>query len=277
MLNESRRKEEPIQANHAAGLVLILCFAALVGACHGGENAGSRGATGGGSVAEHAYHPPPEVLAMVPAESSILIDGNAAAGARVRVAAPGGAAITTRAGRDGSWRMVIPRSTNVRLFGLSMVEAGRTIQSEGYLAIPPGGPAAQLRAGSGALVFTKDRAALRLLAVDYDRKGGAVVSGVARPGAVVTLRVDGAVRGQTTADFQGRFSMAFDEPPFAGGHTLAVSAGGAHTLIDVPAEPMTLGQTPFDASSSDGGWRIVWMTPGGGLQTTLVLDLDGKA
>jgi hypothetical protein len=183
----------------------------------------------------------------------------------------------THANRLGRWRLLIPRSSTVRLFGVSMTDGGRTIQAEGYLAIPPTGPGAQLRAGSGALVFARSTSGLRLLAVDFDGKGGAVVSGLARPGAGLTLSVDGAPRDTFRADPQGRFSVALDEPPFAGGHELGVSTEGSQARVSVPATSIPPRVTPFVASSNGSGWRIDWMTPGGGPQTTLVLGDTGAA
>lgn len=233
-------------------------------------------ATSGATAGERAYHPPPRIVSASPGPSAIVVDGLATAGATVRVATPRGSVMVTRAGRDGRWRLIIQRSTTVKLFGLAMIEAGRTVQSEGYLAIPPSGSAAQLRAGSGALVFAPTAPGPRLLAVDYDGKGGAVVSGIARPGASVSLSVDGARRDVASADPQGRFSMALDEPPFAGGHSLAVAAAGSQSQVSLPPNPVALRQAPFEASPSSGGWRIVWMTPGGGLQATLLLASEGR-
>jgi hypothetical protein len=37
-----------------------------------------------------------------------------------------------------------------------------------------------------------------------------------------------------------------------------------------PAAP--IGSAPFHAQRQGGGWRVDWVTPGGGPQTTLVLD-----
>lgn len=255
---------------------LHLAVGALLSACHAGQTAPQTTATSGTTAGEGAYHPPPRIVSASAGPSAIVVEGLATAGATVRVATPRGSVMVTRAGRDGRWRLIIQRSANVRLFGLAMIEGGRTVQSEGYLAIPPSGPAAQLRAGSGTVVFAPWAGAPRLLAVDYDGKGGAMVSGIARPGASVSLSVDGARRDVSSADPQGRFSMALDEPPFAGGHSLAVAAAGSQSQVSLPADPVALRQSPFEASPSGGGWRIVWMTPGGGLQATLLLASEGR-
>jgi hypothetical protein len=278
MTPDNRRKGQTILAKQAANVVRSLCFLAFISACQARESApGAPAGAAGAPAAERAYHPPPKIVSMAPTAGAIAIDGVAAPGARVRVASPSGAVLFTQADRKGRWRLMIARSTKVRLFGVSMTEAGRTIQSEGYLVIPPTGPAAQLRAGSGAVVFAQPAPGLRLLAVDYDGKGGAVVSGVAPSGAGLTLEVDGAPRATTRADTQGRFSMALDEPPFVGGHDLVVVSGASQAEVTAPTSQTPARPAPFEASPSDGGWRIDWMTPGGGAQTTLVLGESGRS
>jgi hypothetical protein len=272
-----RRKGTRLCCGGARIAALHLGVGALLGACHAGQIAPQATPTSGTAAGERAYHPPPRIVSAYPGPSAIVVDGLATAGATIRVATPRGSVMVTRAGRDGRWRLIIERSTNVRLFGLAMIEGGRTVQSEGYLAIPPSGPAAQLRAGSGAMVFAPGAPVPQLLAVDYDGKGGAVVSGTAPPGAPVTLSVDGARRDKGSADPQGRFSIALDEPPFAGGHSLAVAAAGSQSQVSLPEDSIALRQPPFEASPSGGGWRIVWMTPGGGLQATLLLASGGRS
>ena len=176
------------------------------------------------------------------------------------------------ADRGGAWRAVLPAAARVRLLGLSMVEAGRTVQAEGYLAVTPQGLAAQLRAGAGALVMSRPGGVTRILAVDFDRKGGTVVSGVGTPKAGVNLRTDGVQRGQTTVNAAGQFALALNEPLAPGDHDVAVANAGVRDQIRVtvsPAAPLTGG--PFAAARTPEGWRIDWMTPAGGVQTTVLI------
>ncbi|MEO8925671.1 MAG: hypothetical protein ABI306_00790, partial [Caulobacteraceae bacterium] len=74
----------------------------------------------------------------------------------------------------------------------------------------------------------------------------------------------------------GRFALALDEPLSVGDHQLALNGAGLHTETRVsisPAEPLRQG--PFRAQLTPSGWRIDWMTPGGGAQTTLLIDSPG--
>jgi hypothetical protein len=113
-----------------------------------------------------------------------------------------------------------------------------------------------------------------LLAADFDRKGVVALSGVAPPGAAVTIAVDTAARGATRSGQDGRFMLALNEPLQPGSHVLSLtSAGGPGTqaLVTIaPAAPLSGG--PFRAEAAPGGWRIDWLTPGGGVQSTLLFD-----
>ena len=189
---------------------------------------------------------------------------------------PAGEMVFNVADQKGAWRLVLPAPTQVRLFGLSMIDDHQTIQAEGYLALTPRGEVAQLRAGAGAKVFGPHAAGVHVLAVDFDRKGGAVVSGTAPPRAALTVMVDGASRGATAADDAGDFSVALNEPLAAGDHRLQVQGAGlsAESLITKsPAQPIT--NPPFHAIALQNGWRVDWMTPAGGLQSTILLDAEG--
>jgi hypothetical protein len=257
-----------------AGLSVILALTVV--ACSSGRPplASSRSGSEAPSAAEQAYRPSPRVTSVAPGgRGALVIDGVAWPLAKVRLASPGGAAQMTSADARGDWRLFVAPAAHLRLFGLSMIEGRRAIQAQGYLALPPGGAAAELRAGAGAQVIAPASAAPRILAVDFDRKGGAVISGVATPGSSVVLTVDAAARAQSRADLAGRFSLALDEPLASGTHSLAAStpAGQARAVADVTPAPH-IAHAPFDAAPiAGGGWRIDWMTPGGGVQSTLLL------
>jgi hypothetical protein len=224
------------------------------------------------TAAERAYRAPPSAdSATLVTGGRVLLAGRADARSRVRLATPAGQAVFAPAAANGRWRLVLGGSPQVRLFGLSMIEQGRAVQAEGYLVVTPQGAAAQLRAGSGARVLSHGGAP-RILAVDFDRKGGTVVSGIGPAGATVSVGVDGTQRGRTQADGAGRFALALDEPLSGGDHALEVDGAGVNARARVsvsPAAPPAGG--PFLAALTPWGWRIDWMTPGGGVQTTLLI------
>jgi hypothetical protein len=212
------------------------------------------------------------------ADGGVLLAGAAHPGAVVRLASPAGAEIRVRADGAGRWQARLQRDPGaVRLFGLSAREGIRVVQAEGYLAIADGGDAAQLRAGAGAARVAPG-GGLEIGAVDFDRRGGTVISGQTRPGLSVEVRVDGQARGAVRADNAGRFTLALDEPLKPGPHEIAAASGGETvkaTATMTPGAPLV--GVAFRAEHEAEGWRIDWLTPGGGVQTTLLVTAGGAA
>jgi hypothetical protein len=262
-------------------LAIAIGVAGCLGACGPPPGEAGHGARGGiGSGTEGGYLPPPAVTgAQRMIAGRVLLTGTATPMVTVRLASPTGQALFTRSDRAGGWRLLLPPAKEVRLFGLSEPGQGRPVQAEGYVAVTPSGLAAQLRAGSGAVALGPEPPGPAILAADYDRKGGTVISGVARPASPVALQVDGAVREPARVDARGRFMLALNEPLQPGSHVLAATAGaGAHgeaALTISPAEPLAGG--PFRATPAAGGWRVDWLTPGGGVQSTVLFDRQGGA
>ncbi|MGI8841854.1 MAG: hypothetical protein ACR2F8_13905 [Caulobacteraceae bacterium] len=257
--------------NIAAGAALAA--ASLAGCGPGGRTGGAQASAADPAAAERAYRPPPAIEAAMPlAGGRTLLIGRADPGARVRLATPAGRAVTALADKGGHWRILLAPSSAVRLFGLSMIEGGRAMQAEGYLAVTPRGSAAQLRAGAAARVLAAGPG-LRILAADFDRKGGTAVSGTAAPGADLSVRVDGAEKGRTRADGQGRFALALDEPLSLGDHQLEFAGAGSRAVARIAISPPAPGAGPFSAALTPSGWRIDWLTPGGGTQTTLLIGV----
>lgn len=104
-----------------------------------------------------------------------------------------------------------------------------------------------------------------------------MVSGVGTVDAEVGLRLDRTAAGGTAIDKEGRFSLALSRPMSGANHELEISGEGGEQVVIVGAErPAPLGQ-PFRARRAAGAWRIDWMTPGGGVQTTVLFDPPGEA
>lgn len=226
------------------------------------------------SAAERGYAPPPAITASARGpEGRVLLAGVAAPASRVRLGSPDGREIFAVADAAGAWRAALPANDGVSLYGLSAPQGGRTVQAEGYVAAAPGGEAARLRAGSGAMVFGRARPGAGLLAADFDRKGAAVLSGWGPAGRAVSLSVDGQARARIEPGPDGRFMLTLDKPLPAGGHVVEVAAGEApwRGSLDIsPAAPLIGG--PFRAAPVAGGWRVDWLTPGGGVQSTVIFE-----
>ncbi|MFT4254201.1 MAG: hypothetical protein QM608_17175, partial [Caulobacter sp.] len=194
-------------------------------------------------------------------------------GAAVRLGSPTGQAVSAEADAAGLWRAVLPGAAEPRLFGLSMTREGRTVQAEGYVFVSPEGGVALLRAGGGSEPLSGPSDSPRILAIDYDRQGGAVISGVGRPGAGFGVRVDRATQAEGKVDAQGRFSLSLASPLKAGEHTVQVAGEGGENLVRLEvSSPAPLTGGPLHAERFEGGWRADWMTPGGGVQTTVLFS-----
>ncbi len=272
-----RHRDIPIRPALTDTVLITLALIGL-GAC-GPRHAAQDDRTpakAASAIGEAAYRRPPGVTRVVSEPGGrIRLEGSADAGSRVRLATPFGESLVSKADAAGAWRISLPPSARLRLFSLSMVEDAGSVQAEGYLAVAPG-VAAQLRAGDGALLLTPPRATLAVTALDFDRKGAAVVSGHAPAGATVSLLIDGKAAGEAPADAMGAVNFDLGEPLSPGPHEIRVSTGAMSSVLQAdatPGDPPPNG--PFFAVPMGTGWRIVWMPPGGGLQTTLLFGLSG--
>ncbi len=219
--------------------------------------------------AEAAYLAPPTITGLATAGGALVLRGLAEPGSRVRLGAPTGEAQFAQADARGGWTLNLAPAADVRLYGLSMAVEDRTVQAEGYVAILPDGRAVRLRAGAGAIPLTAPVGRLRILAIDYDREGGAVVSGQATPGATLVLRIDG-IDAQGKADANGRFSISATEPLSPQSHQILVAGDGEDRIVLAAPRAGDLAAAPVQAVREAGAWRIDWLTPGGGVQTTVI-------
>jgi hypothetical protein len=219
-----------------------------------------------------SYLKAPSAVSAARQGDAVTLSGQAEPLASVRLGAPTGEALLGKADAAGAWRLVAPLAAEPRLYGLSMTMEGRTVQAQGYLMIAPDGAAVLLRASAGAEVMGRSSPSPLILAIDYDRSGGGVVSGVGAPGAGLGVRVDRVTRGEGKVGGDGRFSISLNQPLAAGTHVIQVAGEGGEqqVVVDVsPPRPPTGG--PASSTLTAAGWRVDWMTPGGGLQSTQLL------
>lgn len=226
------------------------------------------------AAADAGYLPPPTLTASRREPGGvILLTGQAEPGAAVRLGSPTGEALSATANAAGVWTARLAPSAELRLFGLSMSpRKDRQVQSQGYLAILPDGRAAQLRSGASAFVYGAGSDAPRLMTLDFDRDGAASVSGSARAGSGLSLRIDRTARGVGKTDSQGRFHLAIERPLSAGALSFEIAGDSGEQAVVIPVSRAPELTVPFRATRSANAWRIDWMTPGGGAQSTLILD-----
>ncbi len=258
--------------------VLALLLPLLIAACGPNERDASwRGdapKAPSDPAADAGYLKPPTLTASRPQpDGAILLTGQAEPGAAVRLGSPTGDKLDLKADAAGRWTARLPPAGEMRLYGLSMSpQADRQVQSQGYLAVLPDGRAAQLRSGASTFVYGGGSDSPRLLTVDFDRDGAASVSGTARAGSGLSLRIDRTARGVGKTDSQGRFHLAIDRPLNTGALSFEIAgdSGEQSRAVSISAASDFAG--PFRAVRAGDAWRIDWMTPGGGVQSSLILD-----
>jgi hypothetical protein len=261
----------------AATSSLIAVLLLSIAACsQPANNAAGAADEAAGASSERQYQAAPELTgARLVRNGGIELVGRAAPGAAVRLSSPGAPAQFASADPSGLWRVTVPASGEARLFGLSMSAGGRVVQAMGYLFVAPGA-IARLRVGGGTEVLTSAPRSLAQLALDYDNKGAATVSGFAAPGEAISLRVDGVERGQSAADQAGRFTVALSQPLAVGAHDFElVGPSGDVRFSAGIAAPTPPAGAPYAALRQGAAWRVDWITPGGGEQTTLILEGAG--
>ncbi len=221
-----------------------------------------------------AYLTPPRLNGAARQGAAVVLWGLAAPEAAIRLASPDGSAITGTSDRAGVWRVSAPVGAAPRLYSLSETLDGRLVRATGYVAVlpSPGPPAATLHPSATASLPPSDPER-GLEAVDYDASGVAMASGRAAAGENLRLVLDGKEAGGDRADAKGAFSAVLSQPLTPGRHVLAVSGqaprgGVAFTAV----RPVRIAAPPFDARRLDGAWRIDWITPAGGVQSTVLFD-----
>ena len=272
MREQPREERAPVRG----GLILILVVCATAGACS--RAAPRHGPADQARALLAAYLPPPAVTAAERQGAAVRLGGSASPGAAIRLASPEGSAITGTADRKGAWRLNAPAGAAPRLYSLSEVLGGRLVRAVGYVAVlpAPGPPAAMLRPAATASLPASPGSARGLSSIDYDASGQAMVAGRAWPGETVRLSVDGHEAGEDRADAAGGFSASLSRTLPAGPHVLSLAGQRLRaSAAFAAARTSQLASPPYDARHTDGGWRIDWLTPGGGVQSTLLFDSRG--
>ena len=253
----------------AAPMAALLGLLALAACSAKPPSATTEGAEASGQD----YLSPPRVDTVRAGPGGVTLAGTAAIGGKVRLATPTGQATFSTVDAHGRWAIALPPDAEARIFGLSASAGGRQTQAEGYLLVTPIGQAAMLRAGASAVrIDTAQRPGLR--SIDFDRGGGVEVAAQVSPGATVILHLDGRQADERRADATGRYEVSLGSPtPIRPGvHQIEVRGDGFADQVAVrvtPAEP--LAQGPLRSQLTPAGPRVDWMTPGGGVQSTLLV------
>jgi len=257
-----------------ANPTVVLLSVLLLTGCNGKPPAPS----GADPVAaeDPGYVAPPMPDAVRATGDGWSLSGSAPAGAQVRLATPQGGALTGLADPQGRWTIALGPVPETRIFGLSATAKGRQVQSEGYVLVGPKGQAAVLRSGAGARRI--DRAPrLGLRAIDFDRGGGLEISAATPPDATVILKLDGRQVAEGRADGAGRYAASLPAAGsqsriLPGAHQAQVFGDGFSDAVSfqIVASP-PLADGPLRSQLTSAGLRVDWMTPGGGVQSTILV------
>lgn len=218
------------------------------------------------------YLPPPVVTGGTWTAQGVTLSGTAAPGSHVNLTAPSGVRVAGAVDATGRWAAALPEGAAPAIYGLSMELNGRATQAEGYLLLTPDGRVRQLRAGAGARLLAGPSLG-GLTALDYDAGGSVIVSGQVRPDTPVAVAVDGRPAMQSRSAADGHVSVLIAQPLSPGAHTitLASEAKPAQSVALTIDDSAVAIAAPMRATATSGGWRIDWLTPGGGVQTTLLV------
>jgi hypothetical protein len=251
------------------GFIAPLCAALVLAGCGGRRTVAVTGAEGAGAgVGAADYLAPPTPLGIETKGEGLSLWGSAPAGGRARLATPDGKALFADVDPEGRWRLALGPLAAPQIYGLSATAKGRTVQAQGYILVGPRGPAALLRAGAAAWRIDRPEGS-GLRSLDYDRAGGGAVSATVPIRATVRLELDGRQVAEGRADADGRFEVALPEPVRPGVHRLRLVGDGFTDSVTVQITP-PLAQGPMRSQFTAASLRADWMTPGGGVQSTIL-------
>jgi len=244
----------------------------MLAACQAKAPAGQEGAQA--QAQEGGYLVPPEPDTVRLDATGVVLAGRGPPLGKVRLAQPNGHAVFAAVDAQGRWSLPLGAAPGPRIFGLSATAGGQTSQASGYVLVTPRGQAAVLRAG-GAAERIDSIAGPGFRAIDFDAGGGLEVACAAPPRATVILRLDGRQVAEGRADEAGRYVASLPGPgqPAVrpGAHQLEMSGDGfADTATFTLGAVAPLAEGPMRSQLTPAGLRLDWMTPGGGVQSTLI-------
>ncbi len=230
-------------------------------------------------VLDFGYLQAPVLTSARMAGAMVVLSGRSANAARVRLSSPYGQALGTTASDTGDWSIEVPAALNpaepLQMYGLSQDRDGRQVQAEGYIAVLPDPltPAVLLRAGTGARpIGPRGSGLAAVIIADFDDVGGLAVSGQAAAGQEIKAALDGVWGAQGRADRDGHFSLALSGATRPGAHQVSLQIGGRTLILPLDIQPARLAAGRlFKSTQLQGGWRIDWTTPSGGVQSSLIM------
>ena len=250
----------------AAKIMVVLLLAALSG-CHSSGKAVTEDETD--ALRRQGYARAPQITEVTQEGVSFVVSGIATPDGRVQFIYAG-SNVGLNADSKGRFRVALPSGPAGGLYDLMVEDRGRYMHAEGRLFVPAGSPdkAVVLRPGGASQPLSATKNVLAV--VDYDSAGGVAVAGRVEAGQTVNFVADGVTIGRTQSDDTGRYHLTAQiAAPTAVPVQIdaAVEAGSDQQkrpiMVSLPAGNDQI-------TKLTDGWRIDWVLPGGGVQTTLV-------
>ena len=250
------------------GFVLLLSATACLGGCQ--EKPKAAEATSAMEAA--GYWRAPEITGVDQAGSNMfVVTGQTIANARVRFGYSGRRAVGVTSDSKGKFRAELPSGPEGGLYDLSTEDGGRSMHADGRLFIPADAPekAVLMRPGAPSLALFND--IMPVAVIDYDRAGALAIAGRVAPTTTIEVVLNGEIRARTISDDRGFYTATTQiDPPgdTETANTLSVVAGGKESARNF-ADSRIKADSDSITRFADG-WRVDWVLPGGGMQTTLV-------
>ena len=253
----------------AATVVAGLMATLGLGSCDAGKPKADD--DGEAALRKAGYTPAPQITGVQQnGPNGFVITGQADPDGRVRFLYGQQRAIGVTADSKGRFRAELPAGQMGGLYDLSIEDTGRLLHAEGRLFVPPMHPtkAVLMRTGSPSQSLFNQSEALAVM--DYDGAGAVAFSGRVAPRTQVNFILNGEIRARVTSDDKGFYSAtgqmnAPGSAPAVIG--LGLQAGAIQATHQVP---VSLPATADQVTPQGDGWRVDWVVPGGGIQTTIV-------
>jgi hypothetical protein len=214
------------------------------------------------------------------ADGLVTVSGRATPDAIVRLSAPDGQSWGMTAGADGQWSFTVPVRGGPRMLALTSEKSGRSVHVDGAVVILPAPdvPVAIARPGYGVRSIGLASVRPVIVSLDYDGGGGGIIAGVARPGSVVHLSIDGLEAAVARTDAQGRFvAPAIKQPLKAGQRMIRVENSDGAAQIQTEARPTGRLDGVYAAGRQADGWRLDWRSGARAVQSTVIFDSAQQA
>lgn len=227
-----------------------------------------------------------------------VIAGTAEPGSKIAIMVGEQIIGETDVGTDGSWSIVITDPLpvgDIELYLVATTKDGQSIRSSTVVlvSIPPNRdrlPLVVLGSPGGASMVMQDpdrqpsSGSLILETVDYDRQGGIIFAGRAKPGVSVRVFSDGVLAGETRVDENGRWVVISRDPISVGVHELQIDQveknGRVSAVLVLPferADPQSIAAAGSESVIVQPGnslWRIARRLYGSGWQYTVIYSAN---